>query len=104
MLNESKRVLRTFAASILLAASTLVATPAPAQTGGWSGGYDDYECCTISGCPPSSGPYDGCCVYYEWAGGWYRHFVTHSEPCDPYGGATEPADRPSQEVTEPAGQ
>lgn len=102
MSNRRKRLFASLASSVLIAASALVAAPAPAQ---WGGGYDDYPgCIDITGNP---NPYAyGCCRYEEEWGGWYRNLVTHREPCTgPYGQAPDqPADQPSQEPREPAGQ
>jgi hypothetical protein len=102
MPNGNKRLSATFAASISLAASGLVAAPAQAQTGGGGGYY--YGCDDIT--TGSTGGYGygyGCCRYEEgW--GWYRMYTTHWEACDPpYQSPDEPADRP-QEQTDPSGQ
>lgn len=62
MPNGRKRLFAAFAASIWLAASGLPAAPAAAQTG--PGNY-------------------GACQYDPYWYGWYRNYVTHSEPCTP---------------------
>jgi hypothetical protein len=62
MPNGRKRLFAALAASVSLAASGLPAAPAAAQTG--PGNY-------------------GSCQYDPWARGWYRFYVTHSEPCTP---------------------
>ncbi|HEY0132020.1 MAG TPA: hypothetical protein VGB57_11510 [Allosphingosinicella sp.] len=93
MLNGMKRLFATFAASTLLAASALVATPASAQTGG--GGGPDR-------CYAVNSPYD-CCEYIEEWGGWYRFYVWGMEPCNAYWAPVEP-DGPSQEPPESPGQ
>ena len=106
MTDGLRRLFGAFAASVLLAASALVAAPAPAQTGpGGTYGSCQYD--------PGSGnwyrmyvthwepcsPYDDC-QYDPWTGNWYRMYVTHWEPCDwgAYSG-----DSGSQQPTEPAG-
>jgi len=106
MLNRRKRLFATFAASILVAASGLVAAPAPAQTGG-GGGDNYYNCNDITSGGYGTYPWGyGCCQYDAWSGGWYRMYVTHWEPCTgPYGEAPEePTVRPSQELSESPGQ
>lgn len=99
MLNGRRKAFGGFAGSILVAASSLVAAPAPAQTGG---GVDYYNCYDPTGGNGGYGYGYGCCQYDEAWGGWYRMYATHMEPCTgPYGQAPEePADRPSQELPE----
>ncbi|HYW16083.1 MAG TPA: hypothetical protein VE891_08015 [Allosphingosinicella sp.] len=100
MRNAGKRLFGIFASSGLLAVSAMVATPAPAQTGG--GGYS-YHCYD-----PSTGGYGewgyGCCEYDVYSGGWYRMYATHWEPCTPPSYSPESADPASRVSVEPAGQ
>jgi hypothetical protein len=60
MPNGRKSLFAVFAAAISLAAPVLPAAPAEAL-------------------PPNYGS----CQYDPWSRGWYRNYVTHSEPCTP---------------------
>lgn len=100
MLNRKKRLISSFASPILIAASTLVATPAPAQTSGGGVSYHCYD--------PSTGGYGGwgygCCEYDVYSGGWYRMYATHWEPCTPPDYSPESEDPQSKAPAEPAGR
>jgi hypothetical protein len=107
MMNGMKRLFATFASSTLLAASMLIAVPASAQTSGGPG--DNY------GCYDPTGGYNQCCYYtyyYDYSGNYiygccYNYFYAGAPPeCYPvyYQPSEDPAHRPSQEPTEPAGQ
>lgn len=103
MMNGMKRLFATFAASTLLAASALVATPASAQASGDnSGGYDDDCREDISGGGNQFPTPYGCCRYEEAWGGWFIMMVTHMEPCSRYPIYSSP--EPLEETAEPAGQ
>jgi len=65
MPNGRKGWIAAIAASMALGASGVTAAPAAAQT--WPGQY-------------------GSCQYDPWSGNWYRMYVSHWEPCDPYEG------------------
>lgn len=67
---NARKSLSAFASSILLAASALVASPAPAQTGDGNPSGSDIYCCSVSGCAfyYMSGPGTSCCYWagYAW--------------------------------------
>jgi hypothetical protein len=88
MPNGRNRMSTAFAA-MTMAAASLTATPAPAQT---DGGGNPYQCY------PVNSPYD-CCEYLEEWGGWYRFYVWGMERCEAYGAPVEP-DGASQEPPE----
>ena len=104
MPNARKRLFATLASSLVLAASALAPAPALAQTGG-GGGPDSY--CTCQGShlgpclPEESGPCSEYCEQYR-----YYNIGTPPPECDPYyyQPTDEPAERPSEETAEPAGQ
>lgn len=106
MKNGMKRIFATFAASTLLAASALVAAPASAQTGGGPGDpYGCYDIASYNQCCHYTYTYDHtgnyiyqCCYYYYYAGGPPECYSVYYQPSE------DPAHRPSQEPTEPAGQ
>ena len=99
MPNGRKRMISALASSALMAAASLAATPAPAQTGGdgygvgqpcspWGGGYGGLECCYFPG--------QGWYYYYDVVGGGY---------CGGYYQAPEePTDRPAEEPAQSPGQ
>lgn len=60
MSNGRKRLSAALAASIWLTAPVLPAAPAAALPANY-----------------------GSCQYDPWSRGWYRNYVTHSEPCTP---------------------
>lgn len=110
MLKGMKKLSAAFASSVLLAASTLVATPAPAQTG--SGGGAGCYCLQwshLGGCGywDEDGnwrdyTYDQCCYYYP-------YYIIGPPPPECGGGyeyqpSEDPAVRPSDEPSESPGQ
>lgn len=102
MMNGMKRLFATFAASTLLAASALAATPASAQaSGGDPDYYDDCREDIGGGGNQFPTPY-GCCRYEEAWGGWFIMMVTHMQPCSRYDIYQSP--EPVKETAEPAGQ
>lgn len=100
MSNGRKKLSATFASAILVAASALVATPAPAQYG--PGPVSEPYCCNVNGCGwgTLSGPgwgYD-CCYYDGYR--WYSLHVWGTDDCyiyPPYQSPDEAGDRVSQE-------
>ncbi len=82
MLNGRQKVVARIASSILLAASALVATPAPAQTGGGTDSEYDWYCCSASGCGYyyQTGYGVSCCYWagYAW---WDNNAHWGLEPC-----------------------
>ncbi len=103
----TKKLFATIASSMMLATSALAPTPALAQTGGGSSGGGSYCTCQgshLGGClPEESGT---CGEYCE----QYRYQIVAPPPPEcysyfnyyPYG--QEPAEHPSDETAEPAGQ
>lgn len=105
MMNGRKRVFATFAGSIVLAASTLVATPAPAQYGG---GSSQPYCCSAAGCGFGNQYGNGygynCC--YNDGYGWYSAHVWGYDACymcPPDQSAKQSGERPSKALRKPRG-
>jgi hypothetical protein len=110
MPNGIKKISSAFASCVLLAASALVATPAPAQTGGGGAGGGSACYCQyashLGGCEfYSDGQY-----HYEQCCEDYRYYIIGPPPpeCEPYLYSNqpdeEPSERPSEETAEPAGR
>jgi len=107
MPNGRKKLSAIFASSFLVAASALVATPAPAQYG--PGPISDPYCCNVYGCGfgTAYGPGYGyaCCVNDGW--GWYSVHVWGTDQCylvPPYQSPKQSSDRPSTELLETPGK
>ncbi len=102
-MNGMKRLFAPFAAATLLAASSLIATSASAQTGDGAGDdyYDDCREDISGGGNQFPTPY-GCCRYEEAWGGWFISLVTHMQPCSRYEIYSSP--EPAKGPAEPAGQ
>ena len=108
MPNGRRRLFSTFASSILLGASMLAATPAPAQTGG-EGGWNNPYCCNVTGCGWGTlyGPGYGYSCCFNDGYGWYSLHAWGTDACyiyPPYQSPDQPTDRVSQGPAEPAGQ